>query len=200
MAEIIITKLSIPRIAKNMTLRSRLLQLAPEITSKKLTLLTAPAGYGKTVLLVQLLEAISDPSVWYCLDSYDNDISIFIKYLITGIRKRYPNCGKKALHLIDSGEALTQKRLLLASLINDLASSSDAGLVIVFDNFQVITEPIIYNFLQEFMAYLPDHIHLIIASRTTLLFPVTRLRLTAELLTIGVDQLRFNPEEITLFF
>lgn len=200
MADLIIAKLSLPRIEKDIIARPRLLQLATEVTTKKLTLLTAPAGYGKTVLMSQLVKAILRPMVWYQLDSYDNDFIIFLKYLITGIRKIYPDFGKEALKLMELGEAITQQRLLIASIINDLATFAPNGLIIVLDDFHSITEPIIYDFIQELLAYLPDGIQLMIASRKKIPFPVDRLKLAGDLLMIGADKLSFGSEEIALFF
>jgi LuxR family maltose regulon positive regulatory protein len=198
--DIVITKLSLPPIEKDIVARPRLLQLATEITSRKLTLLTAPAGYGKTVLMVQLVKAILKPSTWCQLDSYDNDFMVFIKYLITGIRITYPDFGKEAVKLTELGEANTQQRLLVASIINDLAAFAPNGLVIVLDDFHVITEPTIYDFIQEILSYLPGGIHFMIASRSIMPFPVDRLKLTGDLLAIEADSLRFRPEEVATFF
>lgn len=198
--ELVTTKLSLPRIEKDIHPRPRLLQLGNEITDKRLILLTAPGGYGKTVLMVQLANTVLKPSVWYQLDSYDNDLVTFIKYLLTGIRRFYPDFGKEAFNLINFGEVNLHQQILVASVINDLVSFAKEGLFIILDDFHVITEPKVAQFVQELLSYLPQGIHLMIASRSPLPFSVDRYKVDGTILMIGVEQLRFREEEISSFF
>ena len=197
---IILTKLSLPSIDKDIITRPRLQRLSTEVTMKRLTWLTAPAGYGKTVLMAQMAKVILKPVVWYQLDSYDNDFLIFIKYLVTGIRQYCPDFGKETFKLMELGEANAHQRLLIATIINDLEALAQNGLVIMLDDFHEINEPIIYDFMQDFLYYLPPGIHLIIASRTELPFSIDRFKLAGDLLMIDADNLRFCREEVSTFF
>lgn len=199
MQPVLLTKLSPPRIGKGIIDRPRLTKLLSAVTERKLTLLIAPAGYGKTVLALQLAKAGNFPLIWYHLDNLDNDPAVFLQYLITGIGRLIPDFSQEALRAVAQGNIETRLRLLTAVFINLLIPHSNLDLIIVFDDFHEITEPVIHKFVAEFLKYLPDNIHIIITSRSAPPFELSQLKLSDEVLTIDTDQLSFTRPEIAEF-
>lgn len=199
MQPVLLTKLSPPRIGKGIIDRPRLTNLLSDVTERKLTLLIAPAGYGKTVLALQLAKASNLPLIWYHLDSLDNDPAVFLQYLITGIGRQIPDFSQEALRAVAQGNIETRLRLLTAVFVNLLIPHSNLDFIIVFDDFHEITEPVIHKFVAEFLKYLPDNIHIIITSRSAPPFELSQLKLSDEVLTIDADQLSFTRPEIAAF-
>ncbi|HEX3048834.1 MAG TPA: tetratricopeptide repeat protein [Bacillota bacterium] len=200
MPEVMITKFFPPRTDYGIIERPRLIQLLSENPNRKLTLLSAPAGYGKSVLALQFVQAIPKPLVWYQLDGFDNDPAVFIQYLVVGIGRHYPEFGQEALNLIGQGNITTQIRLLVTSLINNLAKqTADRGLVLVIDDYHVVIETTIHDLLQQILEHLPPGIQVVIASRTVLPISLSRLKVAGELLAVGAEELRFTNWEIADF-
>ena len=93
MMEVMMTKLLPPRVSSELINRPRIFELFNQNRDRKFIVVTAPAGYGKTVAILQYVNTLEVPVVWYQLDSYDNDPVIFIQYLITGVQKHFPGFG-----------------------------------------------------------------------------------------------------------
>lgn len=193
-----VTKLLPPQIDVNLIERPRLLKLASQTPGWQFALLTAPAGYGKSVFMTQLVKTIPKPLVWYQLDEYDNDPAIFIQYLITAVRRHVPGFGMKVIPLIQQGDLFNKVRLITTLLINEL-NPIETGLGIALDDFQVITEPIIHRFIQELLNHLPENIYVTIASRNPLPFPIPRTFLFGRMVSMTARDLRFSGPEIASF-
>ncbi|HEX3048840.1 MAG TPA: BTAD domain-containing putative transcriptional regulator [Bacillota bacterium] len=197
MPEVMVTKLLPPNTDHGIIDRPRLIEILSANPNRKLTVLTAPAGYGKSVLTLQFVKTIPKPLVWYQLDSYDNDPAVFIQYLAAGIGRHFPDFGRETLNLLGQGNITTQIRLLVTSMINNLAERTSAqGLALVIDDYHVITEIIIHQFIQELLAHLPAGIQVVIASRTALPISLSRLKVAGDLLALGMEELRFTNREI----
>lgn len=199
MLEIIKTKLLPPRLKPEMIDRKICMDPSALIENKKAVLVTAPAGYGKTTFILQLLQKLNQPQLWYQLDIYDNDPAVFLQYLITGIQQYLPRFGKEALTIINQGDFNNNYRLLLGILVNGLAQLK-SKFVLVLDDFQVITEAVIHRFMQEFVERLPENVHLLMASRTTFPLLLPRLLANGEVTLIDTRNLRFNRKEIKEYF
>ena len=130
-------------------------------------MLVAPAGYGKTVLMRQLAEAADRMLIWYQLDDYDNDPAVFLQYLLAGIERHFSGFGQQVLPIIQQGNIDTRLRFLVTVILNGLIQHAAKPILLVLDDYHVITEMIVHHFLQEFLEHLPDQIHVIIASRTS---------------------------------
>src|SRR5690554_2759906 len=199
MPEIMVTKLLPPRTGKDLVERPRLLTTLNRAENNRVILLTAPAGYGKTVLMTQYLAHSGRPFVWYQLDAYDNDPLVFLDYLVTGIRQCYPDFAQKTLCPETLGEAAANPRLAATVLINNLSVIDKQNLVIIFDDYHIIKEVKIHHLLQELCSHLPAGLQIILAGRTPPPFNLSRLYASGELLIINAGALRFNLKEIALF-
>jgi LuxR family maltose regulon positive regulatory protein len=211
------TKLTLPPARANLVARPRLIALMAKGIAGKLTLIAAPAGFGKTTLLAQGLGAgswgsesagansqLSTPNsrsvAWLALDSGDNDPTTFLRCLIAALQQVMPvPVGTLALALIQAPQppALTT---LLTMLINDLVGIHlDAvpprRFALVLDDYHVVTAPAIHEALTFLLNHLPPPMHLVIASRDDPPLPLAQLRARGELTEIRAVDLRFRPDE-----
>lgn len=195
------TKLVIPPPHPRILLRPRLIERLQEGSSRKLTLLSAPAGFGKTTLLSAWLGALAGqgrPVAWVSLDSEDNDPTRFWSYLLAAINRAVPDMGNQALALLHAARP-PHLEAVLSELINVLAASA-ADLELALDDYQVIEEPVIHNALAWLLSQLPPRCHLALASRTSPPFPLARLRALGQLVELRAAELRFTAEETAVFF
>ncbi|HEX3043410.1 MAG TPA: BTAD domain-containing putative transcriptional regulator [Bacillota bacterium] len=199
MTEVLLAKLIPPRTGKEIIDRPRLLNSLIGYEERKLTLLTAPAGYGKTVLMLQLSNQAKRALVWYQLDSYDNDPAVFLQYLIAGIRHQIPSFGIQAQQLIEEGGFENRLRLVVTAIVNGLSQQANLPLLLVFDDYQVISEPLLQRFMQDFLEHLPANVHVMIASRALPSLNISRLKTQDEVLNIGIEELRFTDDETMAF-
>ncbi|HBS59504.1 MAG TPA: hypothetical protein DEA44_09575 [Firmicutes bacterium] len=195
MAALLNSKLLPPYMGTKLLKRPRLLDSIAGVKPLKAAFLIAPAGYGKTALLVQLAEAINKPFVWYQLGDADNDPAVFCQYLAAGIQRHLPSFGKIIPQMAAKYYSPTHLRLLSTAFINGLEAWSEGGLI-VLDDYHMINEPLVHSFLRELLYYLPAGIHLMVAGRTPPPLPLSQLELRGEACVIGADQLRFTREEI----
>ena len=133
---LILTKLQRPGVAGDFVVRPRLVARLEEGHSKKLTLISAPAGYGKSSLVSAWLKSSGYASIWYAIDSNDYDLHQFLGYLITGIRQHAPDCCLQA-HALLQAVKLPPVSVTATTFINDL-TEIDAPLLIVFDDYYLI--------------------------------------------------------------
>jgi ATP-dependent transcriptional regulator len=201
MPEIILTKLLPPHAHDGIIERPRLIRLLSQNGGRKLILLTAPAGYGKTVLAFQYARTLSKPFLWYQLDDYDNDPAVFIQYIIQGLHSICPDLEKEGLlESVGSVNIKQRIRLLVTLIVNGLVEKAAGGLSIVLDDYHVIHEPIIHQLLQELLEYIPPAVQIIIASRITLPFNINRQKAAGEVYVADYGVLRFSTQEIGDFF
>lgn len=199
MPEIMTSKLLPPYAGTSLIERPRLLELLSQAQKRKAAILAAPAGYGKTVLMVQLTATINKPLVWYQLDDYDNDPAVFMQYLVAGIQQHYPDFGKEVTPLVAQGSMAARLRLLVTAVVNGLEKQASRGVVIALDDYHVITDPVIHSFIQELLHHLPASVQIVIASRTAPPLLLSRLNLLGEVCAVGPEELRFTRQEIGVF-
>ncbi len=199
MSRIMITKLLPPRIGSELMERPRLLELFTQKKDVKLIVLTAPAGYGKTISTLQYVSTLTCPFVWYQLDQYDNDPAVFIQYLIAGIERHFPGFGAETLQLVLQSKVGSSLRSIVIALINELANLPQPDLAVVLDDYHVIFTPEIHRFIQELLEYLPCGIQLVIASRISPPLNFSRYQVAGEMLMLDSDTLRFTAPEMREF-
>jgi LuxR family transcriptional regulator, maltose regulon positive regulatory protein len=175
--------------------RSRLKERLGRAGESALTLVSAPAGFGKTTLLTDWLTTAPGHgriTAWLSLDHSDNDPALFWAYFIAALRTAAPGVGEGALALLPLSESPTEA--IVVALLNDLAAVSD-DVVLVLDDYHVIEEPRIRDGMVYLVEHLPPQIRLVIASRADPALPLARLRASNELVEIRAADLRFTLDE-----
>ncbi len=189
------TKFHVPTRRRGLVTRARLNEGLRRAGETALTLVSAPAGFGKTTLLTDwLTSAPSDgrSAAWLSLDQSDNDPALFWAYFIAALRTAAPGVGEGALALLSSTESPTEA--FVVTLLNELAAVSDA-VVVVLDDYHVIEEAQIRDGMAYLVEHLPAQIRLVIASRADPALPLARLRARGELVEIRAVDLRFTLDE-----
>jgi ATP/maltotriose-dependent transcriptional regulator MalT len=200
MAELITTKIVPPRRRPDLLDRPRLLNTLLENRHIRLIIVSAPAGYGKTSLLVDFAHRLDHPVCWYTVTESDGNVWTFARYIVGAIQQQIPEFGERSLQLLDrEAEDLDA---LVTTLVNEI-HALDRPLWLIIDDFHLIADAApVRDFLEAFVPRLPDNCHLIIASRTVPdLGPklVARLVARREIIGLGHEALRFTPEEIRTF-
>lgn len=191
------TKLYIPRPRTPLVQRPHLIKRLQQAATHPLTLLAAPAGFGKTTLLSTWIEHASFSAAWVSLDRADNDLTRFWWYTLTALDQAVPTCGASALELLQSPQPPAMERLLI-TVINTLAALAQE-VVLVWDDYHLITVPAIHDSVAFLLEHLPPQLHLIIATRADPPLPLARLRTRGELIELRSADLRFLSEETATF-
>ncbi|MGH3768574.1 MAG: sigma-70 family RNA polymerase sigma factor [Pseudonocardiaceae bacterium] len=189
------TKLA-PPLRRGLMHRRRLVDALDDAARHRLTLLVAPAGWGKTSLLADWHTAGRRDRVgWLALDPEDSDPVRFWTYLIAAVRTVLPGVGERALSTLGvRGRALLDAAL--PALINDLAAL-DEDVHLVLDDYHVLTDPELHRSVAYLLAHQPPRLHLVIAARHDPPLPVGRLRVHGEMLEIRSADLAFTDTEAT---
>jgi LuxR family maltose regulon positive regulatory protein len=160
----------------------------------RLTLVSAPAGYGKTMLVVDWIRKENLPAAWISLDEGDNDFVRFIHYLITSLRKLHPHLGDDSLKLLDQGQTSVQG--LLTPLINQLTDLPDGHpFLLVLDDYHLIQAQAIHDAISFLVEYFPTHGHLVLITRADPPLPLARWRGRGQLNELRLVDLRFSEAE-----
>jgi LuxR family transcriptional regulator, maltose regulon positive regulatory protein len=197
------SKFSSPHLPRVLVERERLLAALDGALATRLSLLSAPAGFGKTTLLSAWVSQHRAQVAWLSLDELDNSPTRFWVALIAALRrcgKFEPSFGENVGALLQSPQPPPLSSCLLV-LLSELESreSRPVPLVLVLDDYQVIEEPVIHQSLVFFLEHLPAHLHLILASRVDPDLPLSRLRVREQLTEIRMDELRFDLEEASQY-
>ena len=190
-------KLRRPQVPKTLVPRTALLEVLETNIERSLTLISAPAGYGKSVLLSSWLEGSRFPSAWISLDHHDNDFRTFVTYFLASLRGLYPNLGKEVQALLQTPR-FPPPHVIAHSLMNDLERTK-GRFVLAMDDYHFIHEKRIHDLLAEFLRYPPSSLHLAIASRVDPPLPLATLRAKGQLTEIRVPDLRFSEKETADF-
>lgn len=164
----------------------------------KLTLILAPAGFGKTTLLSEWLRQTKKPVCWLSLDEGDNDLTRFFAYFIAALQFESKNIGSSTLSMLNEVE-FTNYESFLIPLINEIAKLKQ-DITLVLDDYHLITNCLIHSSLTFLLEHLPPQLHIAVASRVEPPLPVARLRARNQLTEIRGADLRFSDTEAALFF
>jgi LuxR family maltose regulon positive regulatory protein len=198
-APLLETKLHVPPGRRGLVARPRLSRRLSRGSESKLTLVSAPAGFGKTTLLAEWLAtapADGRSVAWLSLDQRDNDPALFWTYLVAALQSAEHGVGAGALALLEIPRSSTEA--VLASLLNDLSGVSH-DVVLVLDDYHVIEAPEVQDGMAFLLEHLPPRIHLVIATRADPSLPVARLRGRGELVEVRVADLRFTADEAAVY-
>ena len=190
------TKLYLPQWSADRVSRPRLIDRID--SQRKLTLVSAPAGFGKTTLLAEWIAAgPTRPVAWVSLDPSDNDPTIFWTYLIAALQTIQPGLGEQSLSLLQSPQPPPIESVLM-TLLNEL-TAVEAEFVLILDDYHGIENQAIHHGIGFLISHLPPQMHLIIASRADPPLSLARLRSHAALTELRVSDLRFTPDEAAAF-
>ncbi len=193
------TKLHVPRRRRGLVARPRLVDRLSRHEVPLLVLVSAPAGFGKTTLLVEWLAAVRTDGTrlaWLSLDQRDDDPTTFWTYLVSAVRTAVPEVGAGPLALLQSPESSTDA--VLATLLNELQTVQD-DLVLVLDDYHVIEAGDVHIGVAFLLDHLPPQVHLVIATRVDPPLPLARLRARGQLVEVRAADLRFAPDEAAAY-
>ena len=191
------TKLYVPRLRRGLVTRPRLSERLNRGGESKLTLVSAPAGFGKTTLVADWLATTPErTTAWLSLDPNDNLAASFWPYLIAALRTVVPDVGATALSLLE--EPKEPIAAVVSTLLNELSAMPN-DLVLVLDDYHVVDAHEIHDGMAFLLDHLPPQVHLVITTRADPPLPLARLRARGELVEIRAADLRFTPEEAAAY-
>lgn len=192
------TKLHLSSPSAETMARPRLIRRLNRCAQSRLTLLCAPAGFGKSTLLQQWAQQASERPAWLSIDSADNDPIRFWRYVISSIDSIRPGFEEKAadiVKLIHPSEYETALTLLL----NELQQSTKP-ITLILDDFHAITSEGLLVSFRFFLEYLPEHVHLIVSSRTEIPVSTAKLFSGLQMDRLNAEELRFTLQEGTEYY
>jgi LuxR family transcriptional regulator, maltose regulon positive regulatory protein len=197
--ELIASKLYMPPLRPNLVARPRLIRLLQEglRLKRKLTLVSAPAGFGKTTLVVAWLNDIDLPAAWLSLDESDNDLPHFLAYLAAALQQVDEKIDTPLLSDLQSPQAPAPEKVLTA-LLNEIALQKDP-LLLVLDDVHLLEEPSVLKAIEFLLHHQPAQLHLALTTREDPALPLARLRARDQLTEIRAGNLRFTKEETGAF-
>ncbi len=198
-APVLATKLYIPPPPPKVVVRTRLIERLNEGLSAggKLTLISAPAGFGKTTLVSEWITGSDRQVAWLSLDKGDSDLTRFLTYLIAALQTVAPNIGEGIMGALQSSQP-PPIELLLTALLNDI-NSIPGDFVLVLDDYHVIDATQVDEALIFLVEHLPPQMHMVITTREDPALPVPRLRARRQLIEFRAADLRFTPSEAAEF-
>lgn len=196
-AVLVQTRLTPPRLRPECVPRSALLTQLEAALDKKLILIAAAAGSGKTTLIAAWCQQHLGAAAWLSLDERDNDPVRFFAYVLAAIQMHHPNIGRDLLAALQSPQPPSLNNSL-DSLLNQLATLPQK-LILVLDDYHVITNTRLHTALTFLLDHLPPQITLVLLTRADPPLPVARWRVRDELLELRADNLQFSPQETSHF-
>lgn len=190
------TKLLQPRLRRDAVPRPRLDALLSRALDAPLTVVSAPAGFGKTTLLAAWLSTADQPVAWVSLDARDRRSASFWPYVLTALDRAVPGSASSALNLFGSGQAGIET--VLARVVNEL-SVHDGDLTLVVDDYHLADSPDVAEGMRFLVDHLPPQLHLVVSTRADPALPLSRLRARGELVEVRAADLRFDGPEATAY-
>ena len=194
---ILTTKLYIPLARSKMVPRPHLIDRLTEGLARKLIVISAPAGFGKTTLLGEWVGHNELPVAWVSLDEGDNDLSSFLTYVVSALQTIDAELGAGALSDLQSPQPLPAESIL-TPLINEVAETPQ-DFILVLDDYHVIEAKPVDKAVTFLLEHLPPQMHLVIATREDPHLPLARLRVQGQLTELRATDLRFSPSEAAGF-
>jgi LuxR family maltose regulon positive regulatory protein len=191
---ILSTKLHVPRVPSRLLSRPHVFQRLDRGLERPLTILAAPAGFGKTTSLCAWLQHTLTPAAWVSLDAGDNDPIQFWTYALTALESAHPGVATTPLAMLQLPHP-PPLATVLRTLINAIAALAD-DVVLVLDDYHLIDAPAIHESVALLLAHPPPQLHLYLACRSEPPLPLARLRAYDQVNEIRADDLRFRPDEV----
>lgn len=192
------TKLYRPQVGPNLIRRPRLESRLNQGLDSKLILISAPAGFGKTTLVCQWLEASGRPAAWLSLHERDSNLEVFLRYLIAAIRTLYADVCPSTWALLDAPH-LPSVDHLATSLVSELDEVSQ-DILLVLDDYHRVQSQAVHQLVETLVELMPRSMRLVLITRADPSLPLTILRADRRMLELRGDDLRFTPDEVRAFF
>ncbi len=196
---LIVTKIRVPRRRQDLLPRRRLVNFIHDHLARKLILISAPAGYGKTSLLTDFAHDTDLPVCWYTLDAFDRDLHVFLDHLVAAIARRFPAFGRRVRsYLRETADPGANLYPVVATLVQEIYDTIPEYFFLVLDDHHTVEDQEQINeFLDLFVTYVDENCHLIIASRALPALPnLSLLVARRQAAGLSIDELRFTPQEI----
>lgn len=191
-----LTKIRIPTTQETLHRDSLIREVIAAISSKRLTLLAAPAGSGKTTLAAMAVKATPAAKVaWLSLDREDNDPTTFLIALISALQTITPTIGQWVLQNLATPAAPPDFRRLMGILLNEITEWGDQPLLVVLDDLHLLTDPTIAEGLNYLLERMPPHLHLLATTRYDPPLALAKVRARGQLAEFRLAQLLFTAEE-----
>ena len=195
-SSLLISKLRSPRL-RNVLARPRLLERIAADGKRKVVIITAGPGYGKTTFMAQVADRHPGKTVWYQVDGMDVDPVVFLRHLITGVSEACEGIGVRSLErLADVTDAINEGTNVLGVLCDEIAEKLDAPVKICIDDCQLLNKEYAAVFLGYLARKLPQKVMIVMASRSTLSLPIAYVRSQGILHEFRQNDLRFSVEEL----
>ncbi|MEM7031815.1 MAG: LuxR C-terminal-related transcriptional regulator [Chloroflexota bacterium] len=194
---ILATKLYTPRPRSKIVGRPHLIERLNAGQRANLTLISAPAGFGKTTLISEWLASSEQSVAWLSLDEKDSDTNRFLNYIIATLQSVERNIGEQVLPLLQSPQP-TPIEALLTTLINELATLKN-NIILVLDDYHIIESQAIDHALTFLLDHLPPQMHVVITTREDPVLPLARYRARGQMTELRAADLRFTPAETAEF-
>ncbi|GAP15340.1 ATP-dependent transcriptional regulator [Longilinea arvoryzae] len=200
---VIRTKIILPSRRAEILTRHRLVNALSDMMDRRLIIIAAPAGYGKTSLLIDFSHQVEWPVCWFALDPLDQDLFRFAAHLISSLQVRFPNFGVSAMQALQNlAQEAPNLDVLVASIVNDAYEHIDEHFILVLDDFHLVdsSKPV-NQFINRFLQDMDENCHVITASRTLLTLPDLPLMVArSQVGGLSFEELAFLPAEIQGFF
>lgn len=194
----LLTKLHIPAPCKNLVFRETLLKKLNEGLNRKLILISAPAGFGKTTLISEWIHQYNIATAWFSIDKNDNDPVEFLIYLISATQGIYKKFGRASLELLRSPQP-PEVESIVDLLVNEIVDIKK-DFILVLDDFHLINNTEIFNLLVYLLDHVPSTIHVAILTRSDPSLAIARLRSQHQLLEFRSSDLCFSTNDIHVLF
>lgn len=195
--EILTTKLIPPTRRDRLVARRRLVERMDRAATAPLTLISAPAGFGKTTAVSQWAGERRRPVAWVSLEPEDGEPSRFLRYLVAAVRQLQPGFGDAIEQTLDGPEP-PPWRATATAFLNELAACQHP-VSLVLDDFHLVSESDVDDCLEFIVAHLPPRTHLIVTTREDPQLPLARMRVSGDVVEIRAADLRFTPDEVHEF-
>lgn len=194
---ILLTKVRPPQRRKDVLRRMRLIDTLHQNLHRKLTFVSAPAGYGKTTLLVDFSADVDAIVCWYRISPEDNDLLQFARHLLAAFQQQVEDFGFELDEKLSSPGGSPDAASLAIAFINEIELKVQDFCLLVLDDYHLAGEnQQIVDFIEAFLEHLPDRLRILIGSRSVYGIPTANLYIRDELVTIGADELRFRADEL----
>ncbi|MBN1836465.1 MAG: hypothetical protein JW820_11485 [Spirochaetales bacterium] len=191
------TKINIPPLRPELVDRPRLVERIEQSLHGKLTLVSAPAGFGKTTLLVAWAGRCPRPVAWLTLEDSDNDPARFIAYCLAALQVIHPELGRGLSFKLQPLHR-SAREAVLTRLLNEL-SEIPAPIALVLDDYHVIAEETVHASVAFLVEHLPPQVHIVVSSRADPPLPLAALRARGQLNEVRASELRFDSGETAAF-